>query len=127
MLKKFLCFIIMLMSGIIYANAQSTTKIFVVSDPHVMAPELLVEDGMAFQKVETSTEKLFRYSYDFFSAIKDTILQRKPDLVLMPGDLTKSGELVSHQVLISMLDEIREQGIKVLVIPGNHDLNIISD
>ena len=127
MLKKFLCFIIMVMSGIVYANAQSTTKIFVVSDTHVMAPELLVEDGMAFQKVETSTEKLFRYSYDFFSAIKDTILQRKPDLVLMPGDLTKSGELVSHQVLISMLDEIREQGIKVLVIPGNHDLYTIGN
>ena len=126
MIKKLLCFITMMMVAVL-ANAQSTAKVFIVSDPHVMAPELLVEDGMAFQKVETSTEKLFRYSHDFFMSIKDTILQKKPDLVLIPGDLTKSGEYVSHQQLISMLDEIRQQGIKVLVIPGNHDINSSGD
>ena len=115
------------MGSVLHTNAQTNAKIFVVSDPHVMAPDLLVEDGMAFQKVETSTEKLFRHSYDFFLSIKDTILQRKPDLVLIPGDLTKSGELISHQALISMLDQIREKGIKVLVIPGNHDINIAGD
>lgn len=123
MFRKLLCLITMMMVGVFHVNAQSTTKIFVVSDPHIMAPELLVEDGMAFQKTETSTEKLFRYSYDFFMSIKDTILQKKPDLVLIPGDLTKSGEYVSHQLLVSMLDDIRKEGIKILVIPGNHDVN----
>lgn len=125
MIKKVLGYITMMMvTCALQINAQSTTKLFVVSDPHLMAPELLVEDGMAFQKVESSSEKLFRYSNDFFLSIKDTILQKKPDLVLIPGDLTKSGELVSHQLLVSILDEIREQGIKTLVIPGNHDINM---
>lgn len=45
----------------------------------------------------------------------------KPDLVLITGDLTKDGEQLSHQYVISKLDELRDLGIKTLVIPGNHD------
>ena len=126
MFKKFLCISICLVVG--YAThifAQKTTKVFIISDTHTMAPELLVEDGMAIQSEENRSQNLFRYSHEFLLAMKDTILQRKPDLVFIPGDLSKDAEYVSHQAIIGVLEQIRQQGIKVFVIPGNHDTNLI--
>ena len=44
--------------------------------------------------------------------------------VLIPGDLTKDGELASHEALAKKLEAFEEEtGIQVLVIPGNHDIN----
>ena len=126
MFKKFLCiFTCLLMGYAIHTNAQKTTTVFIMSDTHTMAPELLVEDGMAIQSEENRSENLFRYSYEFLLAMKDTILQRKPDLVLIPGDLSKDAEYVSHQAIVGVLQQIKEQGIPVIVIPGNHDTNLI--
>lgn len=43
--------------------------------------------------------------------------------MLIPGDLTKDGEKVSHKGVAQLLKPLREKGVKVLVIPGNHDIN----
>ncbi|HEY1021302.1 MAG TPA: metallophosphoesterase [Flavisolibacter sp.] len=47
----------------------------------------------------------------------------RPDLLLVPGDITKDGEQVSHRAVATYLEQLRSQGTKVFVIPGNHDLN----
>ena len=98
------------------------TKIVVLSDPHVMAPELLVSKGLAWTKYINAQRKMVDYSQALFdemvARIKDEI---KPDLVLITGDLTKDGERLSHAYVISRLDELRAAGIQTLVIPGNHD------
>ena len=99
-----------------------TIKIVVFSDPHVMAPELLVSEGEAWTNYISGQRKMVDYSQALFdemvAKIKDEI---KPDLVLMTGDLTKDGEQLSHKYVISRLDELRKVGIPTLVIPGNHD------
>jgi hypothetical protein len=41
----------------------------------------------------------------------------------VPGDLTKDGEKVSNQAVAGYLEELRNEGIKVYVVPGNHDVN----
>jgi predicted phosphodiesterase len=46
----------------------------------------------------------------------------RPQLLLITGDITKDGELLSHEYVVGKLDELRAAGIKTLVIPGNHDL-----
>ena len=126
MSKKFICiFTCLLMGYAIQTNAQKTTKVFIMSDTHTMAPELLVEDGMAIQSEENRSENLFRYSYEFLLAMRDTILQRRPDLVFIPGDLSKDAEYVSHQAIVGVLKQIKDQGIPVIVVPGNHDTNLI--
>jgi UDP-2,3-diacylglucosamine pyrophosphatase LpxH len=43
--------------------------------------------------------------------------------VLVPGDLTKDGELVSHQGVANALQRLRDAGAKVFVCPGNHHVN----
>lgn len=98
------------------------TKIVVLSDPHVMAPELLVSKGSAWTNYMSSQRKMVDYSQALFdemvAKIKDEI---KPDLVLITGDLTKDGEKWSHAYVKGKLDELREANIQTLVIPGNHD------
>lgn len=82
-------------------------NIFVMSDIHVMAPELLVEKGAAFEKYVKTDPKLLEESGEVLHTLADIVLDKKPDLVLIPGDLTKDGEMVSHQLVVSILERIR--------------------
>ena len=107
---------------------SSAIKVVVLSDPHVMAPELLVNEGTAWTTYLNGQRKLVDYSQRLFD---DMIVRIKrdlrPGLVLISGDLTKDGEQVSHEYVTSKLDELRAIGIKTLVIPGNHDRGSNSD
>lgn len=103
-------------------------KMVVLSDPHVMAPELLVNMGTAWTTYLDGQRKLVDYSKRLFD---DMIVRIKrdlrPGLVLISGDLTKDGEQVSHEYVTSKLDELRTIGIQTLVVPGNHDRGSNSD
>ena len=109
-------------------SAINNQKMVVLSDPHVMAPELLVSEGTAWTTYLNGQRKLVDYSQRLFD---DMIVRIKrdlrPGLVLISGDLTKDGEQVSHEYVTSKLDELRAIGIKTLVIPGNHDRGSNSD
>lgn len=97
-------------------------KAVVLSDTHVMASELLVNDGDAWQGYLAADRKMVDNSKALFdemvSKIKTDI---KPDFVFITGDLTKDGEKLSHQYVKGKLDELKAVGIQTLVIPGNHD------
>lgn len=44
--------------------------------------------------------------------------------VLIPGDLTNNGEYAAHKDLAAHLEQFeKDTGIKVFVVPGNHDIN----
>ena len=97
-------------------------KVVVLSDTHVMASELLINDGDAWQSYLAADRKMVDNSKALFdemvSKIKTNI---KPDFVFITGDLTKDGEKLSHQYVKGKLDELKIAGIQTLVIPGNHD------
>ncbi len=98
------------------------TKMMVLSDTHVMSKKLIVKDGTAWQTALSNERKLLDYSQEIFDALMDTVMQRNPQLLLITGDLTKDGELLSHQHVVEGLEKLRQAGIKTYVIPGNHDL-----
>lgn len=103
--------------------AVAQTRIAVLTDTHVMAPELLKSDGTAWQSYLASDRKLVDYSQRLFDTMVDRIRKDiRPDLVLITGDISKDGEVLSHQYVVSKLDILRSAGIPTLVIPGNHDL-----
>ena len=114
--------LVMLINYYLEQKDSPKTKIVVLSDPHVMAPELLVSNGYAWTKYMNGQRKMVDYSQVLFDEmvirLKDDI---KPDLVLITGDLTKDGERLSHEYVKGKLDELRASGIRTLVIPGNHD------
>ena len=110
-------------SGPPTVEPKSEYSIIVMSDIHVMAPQLLVQKGQAFENYTKTDPKLLEESGEVLETVIDVVLEKKPDLVLIPGDLTKDGELVSHQLVVSILERIRTAGISTIVIPGNHDID----
>lgn len=119
--KRMMCWAILMFGICCGICAQGTKKIMVVSDPHVMAPELLVSEGTAWTTYLEGQRKMVDYSKPLFDEMIERIKTAKPDLVLITGDLTKDGEQASHAYVIGKLNELKGLGIPTLVIPGNHD------
>lgn len=115
----------LLLTTLWQSAAVAQTKIVVITDTHVMAPDLLVNDGTAWQNKLASDRKLLDYSQTVFDYLVEKFKSGadKPDLLLLTGDLTKDGELLSHQYVATRLNELIEAGVKVYVIPGNHDID----
>lgn len=98
-------------------------KIFLFSDPHVMSPDLVeAPNSPSYIRDVADSRKLMAYSAELFDAVIDSIKTMKPDLVIIPGDMSKDGELLSHQYVAQRLHELKDMGIPTLVIPGNHDM-----
>jgi 3',5'-cyclic AMP phosphodiesterase CpdA len=100
-----------------------SAKIAVFSDPHYMAPSLVIADGTAFQTYLAQDRKMLAESAAILDSVVTSISAQTPDIVLVPGDLTKDGELVSHQGMVTYLQRLKDAGAKVFVCPGNHDVN----
>ncbi|MDD4968591.1 MAG: metallophosphoesterase [Paludibacter sp.] len=98
-------------------------KIAILSDIHVMDPSLLLKDGPAFQEYLAKDPKLLKFSTEILLVTVYKIIAQRPDLVLIPGDLTKDGEKISHETVTRILNLLTLHGIKVLVTVGNHDVN----
>ena len=106
--------------------SKSAYTIAVLSDIHYMDPSLLPDTGSsAFKEYLKTDGKLLAESDAIMKEVIWELLHAspKPDLVLIPGDLTKDGELVSHQSVSKYLSQLINAGIKVRVINGNHDIN----
>jgi 3',5'-cyclic AMP phosphodiesterase CpdA len=105
-------------------NTAAQTRIAVASDIHVMAPSLLPDEAKKrypWMSYYASQRKMLEQSADLFDQLKTTLLDSKPDILFITGDLTKDGEQASHDYVKAGLETLRDAGIKVLVIPGNHD------
>ena len=104
-------------------QSKANIKMAVISDLHVMAPQLLVSEGKAFEDYLIKDRKMLRESAEILDTLVTDILDMKPHLVLVTGDLTKDGERISHQLVAAQLHRLVDAGIQVLVVPGNHDIN----
>jgi 3',5'-cyclic AMP phosphodiesterase CpdA len=114
---------------IVYRNIE-TLKIesgkevtfFVASDTHYLAKSL-TDNGEAFQEfVNSGDGKQLNYIYEIMDAFENDIKKKKPDILIVSGDLTSNGEKESHLELAQRLNQIESMGTSVYVIPGNHDI-----
>ena len=103
-------------------EAQTETRIAVVSDIHVMAPSLL--EGVSesdWNAYYSGQRKMLEQSAGLFDQFINKMEDEEPDILLITGDLTKDGEQASHDYVKAGLETLKNKGIKVYVIPGNHD------
>lgn len=97
-------------------------RIAVAADLHYLSPAL-TDGGSYFTQVITNADgKLMQYSDALTEAFADEIIRTQPDVLILPGDLTFNGARESHTALIEKLRRISDAGVRVLVMPGNHDL-----
>ncbi|MFC6181821.1 metallophosphoesterase family protein [Lactiplantibacillus daowaiensis] len=107
------------------ANQVKTRQLtaMVISDDHVIAPSLH-DNGSAFKSYAASDAGAdLTYSATIFKAFIATALHKKPDVVLISGDITNNGEKASHQYVAKQLKRLTKAHIRVYVVPGNHDIN----
>ena len=98
-------------------------SVMVATDLHYLAPEL-TDHGACFQKViQNADGKMTEYAEDILEAFIQQTILKAPDALILSGDLTFNGEAVSHQILAEKLQSVKDAGISVLVLPGNHDLD----
>ncbi len=112
----------LILSPSVVFNSDSK-KIMVISDVHIMSEKLLKKDGKAFDDYLQKDRKLLQESRAIAKELANNILAENPDVVLVSGDLTKDGELLSHQCFVEIFNPVLSAGIKMLVIPGNHDVD----
>lgn len=98
-------------------------KILIATDIHYLSEELTDKGSGFIQMVEHGDGKVTNYIWEITEAFTQEVIQEKPDVLILSGDLTLNGELKSHQEFAGYLHQIEDHGIPVLVIPGNHDIN----
>lgn len=111
--------------------AQNTEKgaiqLGVMTDVHYYAQENIDDKDKATEVCEKTictshlADAILMTALDFYKVQAE---QGKLDYLLIPGDLTKDGDYVSHVKLASILEAWEEEtGVQVLVTNGNHDVN----
>lgn len=99
-------------------------KIVIATDLHYLAEKLAGNRGSSFMEmVQASDGRVLQYGWEVLDAFLEDMLEEKPALVVLSGDLTLNGERESHEELAEKLSVLAEHGIEVAVIPGNHDIN----
>ena len=106
-----------------HAEASSSGfRAVIASDLHYIAPEL-TDGGPGYQQtLKNGDSKFMPYVEEITDAFLDEVLADPPDVVLLTGDLTFNGAEISHRRLAGKLQRLKDAGIPVLVLPGNHDV-----
>lgn len=101
------------------SSAVSTASFAVLSDIHLYDLDTLGSNADLTTYL-TQDRKMLKESVPTFTSALADIATWNVDFLLISGDLTKDGELVNHNLLVSKLKAF---GKPVYVIPGNHDIN----
>ncbi len=67
--------------------------------------------------------RFIELSDPIFREVVSDLMDEKPDILLIPGDLAIEGELVCHETVKGFLQQLENEGIKVFVVPGNNDIS----
>ncbi|MHC5267893.1 metallophosphoesterase [Enterococcus sp. LJL98] len=95
---------------------------WVISDNHFLADDL-IEESEKFRSFEkTSIGKDIRYTSAVLEALVQKALLEKPTGIILTGDVTLNGEKRSLEQMAEIFQPLKEQGIFVFAIPGNHDI-----
>ena len=105
------------------ARAEEEFTLLTATDPHFIAPGLTDHGAYFTALTESSDGKLMRCSEEIMDAFLAEAIAQKPEALLLTGDLTFNGALLSHTALAAKLHAAEERGLRIYVLPGNHDLD----
>ncbi len=104
-------------------SLQSKTKFAVLSDPHVYDSSLGTS-GEAFEDYLSHDRKMLLESVEILEEmVADFLTTDGLEFVIIPGDLTKDGERVCHEKMVSILKPLLEK--KVLMYMSSQVITIL--
>lgn len=104
-------------------ETEQPVRLAVASDLHFIDPSLVEDYDFLTAVMQESDGKATHVTHLIIDAFIKDVLEQKFDAVVLSGDLTLNGEPESHLALAERLRPLLEAGIRVFVIPGNHDVN----
>ena len=97
-------------------------SIAVASDIHLLSNNLIPETNTTYTKgMLTKDGRAQELDYQLVEELIETVNKNNIPYLVLTGDLTFCGEVDSHLELVKLLKKSTKT--KVLVIPGNHDMN----
>lgn len=103
--------------------AYEPPVIWLATDLHYQSPKMTDFRSA----LETFTAGYDGIVVPYLDEITDAFLEEvrinHPSALVLSGDLSQNGEKVNHEELAKKLEKVQADGIQVLVIPGNHDIN----
>ena len=96
----------------------------IISDPHVL-DESLIGNTESLKKELKVERKLVVESESLFKKALSLVDEVQSKFLIISGDISKEGELISHKKAASLLKKWQEKDPdrKIFIIPGNHDIN----
>lgn len=103
---------------------EKNIKLSIISDTHILARELMADNKEFNMAIKYDRKFLVEGKGLLKEALKLSSLNDSK-YILIPGDLTKDGEKLSHletkEILKTWIDE--DTSRRIFLIPGNHDIN----
>lgn len=103
--------------------AAGDYTLMLATDLHYISPGLTDHGAYFTAMIAAGDGKVTTYCDELTQAFVEEVIFSAPDALILSGDLTFNGARQSHEDLVRRLAPIREAGIPVFVIPGNHDMN----
>ncbi|MBQ7536183.1 MAG: metallophosphoesterase [Stomatobaculum sp.] len=98
--------------------------VWIASDIHYVSPKM-TDCGPAFrERLDRDDGKDLEDIDQILDRWIEEVLEARPGTVILSGDLVMDGETENHRELAEKLKRLQEDGITVLVIPGNHDIAV---
>jgi len=105
------------------AEKPDNIKLGIISDIHYLS-EQLMDGGQAIEDYDNMSGKVVSEIPAILDQVLNDYLNSDIEVLLISGDMTKDGEKQSHIDLVKKLKPLIEKGIRIYVIPGNHDVNM---
>lgn len=120
---KRLLYILFFLTSELSLWAAKPIKIAIISDVHYLSSRLAGK-GTALEKYETTTGRNTEDLHAVLDKVVTDLLDESPDILLIPGDISKDGEKQSHLDFKEKLLPLTKNGTQIFVAPGNHDINV---
>lgn len=106
-----------------FTPAEREQRLICATDLHYLAPALTDHGPFFTALTEQGDGKLMRTIEELTDAFLAEVREQRPQALILTGDLTFNGALLSHTALAEKLRALEREGVPVYVLPGNHDLN----
>ena len=98
-------------------------KMAVITDTHYLSSALSI-GGPALEAYQNATGRNVADLHAVFDDVLTDIEREQTDILLICGDITNHGERRSHLDFIGKIRPLQKKGMRVFVIPGNHDIAV---